>query len=310
MAKYYPELFADRISLDNLNARSTNLLHIIYAHIYFPTYSNSLKEIANYLGFQWSQSNPSALDSIMWRSQWETSKEPELREKLITYNAEDCAALELVFNTISHLHEEPDAEDRSKAFVQVESLKDQTSLKFRKNDFALPDLEYINGAAYWNYQRSKIYVKSNRRLKHLARSAVTGSSVQLPLNKIVEDRSPLPPKCPRCGSKDIRRYGWLSNKVWDLKFGPTRIKRWIVKYRYPRLCCRDCKSTSSPTQRYSPDSKFCPGFLAYVLYSLLDLQISQAAVARNQSTGACAALRIMEMFCNPLRSLNKIGMPG
>jgi len=280
MAKCYPGLFAGPISLDNLNARSTNLLQLIYGQIYFPTYSNSLKEIANYLGFRWSQNNPSALDSIMWRTKWETSREPELKERLIVYNAEDCAALERVFNAISSLQEEPASEDKAKSFVQVELLKNQTSLKFRKNDFALPDLEYINGAAYWNYQRSKVYVRSSRRLRHLARSTDAGSSVQLPLNKIIEDRSPLPLKCPKCGSRDIRRYGWLSNKVWDLKFGPTGIKRWIVKYRYPRLCCRDCKSTCSPAQRYSPESKFGPGFVAYVLYSLLDLQISQAAVAR------------------------------
>jgi predicted RecB family nuclease len=34
MAKRYPELFAGRISLDNLNARSTNLLQVIYAHLF------------------------------------------------------------------------------------------------------------------------------------------------------------------------------------------------------------------------------------------------------------------------------------
>jgi hypothetical protein len=68
--------------------------------------------------------------------------------------------------------------------------------------------------------------------------------------------------------------------VWDLKFGRTGVKRWIAKYRYPRLCCRDCGATSSPSKRYSPDSKYGPGFIAYLLYNLVDLQISQAAVGR------------------------------
>jgi hypothetical protein len=280
MAKCYPKLFTGSISLDKLNPRSTNLLQVIYAHIYFPTYSNSLKEIANHLGFRWSRGDPSALDSIVWRSKWETSKEPELKERLITYNTEDCAALELVFNTIARLRDKSDRDGNSKAFVQVESLKDQNLFKFRKNDFALPDLEYINGAAYWDYQRNKIYVRSNRRLKQLARSTATGSSLRFPLNKIVEDRSPLPSRCPKCSSENISRYGWLSNKVCDLKFGVSGIKRWIAKYRYPRLCCRYCKSTFSPTQRYSPQSKYGPGFMAYLLYNLVDLQISQAAVAR------------------------------
>jgi predicted RecB family nuclease len=280
MAKYYPEFFAGPISLDNLNARSTNLLQMIYGQIYFPTYSNSLKEIANYLGFRWFQNNPSALDSIIWRTQWETSREAELKERLITYNAEDCAALERVFNAISRLQKEPGSEDTAKTFVQVELLKNQTSLKFRKNDFVIPDLEYINSAAYWNYQRSKVYVRSNRRLKRLARFATAGPSLRLSLNAVVEDRSPLPLKCPKCAGETIYRYGWLSNKVCDIKFGKSGIKRWIAKYRHPRLICWGCKSTFSPTQRYSPQSKYGPGFMAYVLYNLVDLQISQAAVAR------------------------------
>ncbi len=139
MAKCYPELFTGQVSPDNLDARSTNLLQVIYAHIYFPTYSNSLKEIANYLGFRWSENNPSGLNSIVWRSRWEASKAPELKERLIAYNTDDCMALELVFNAITCLQEEPECEDKSRSFVQVESIKDQTSLKFRKNDFALPE---------------------------------------------------------------------------------------------------------------------------------------------------------------------------
>jgi hypothetical protein len=279
MAKCYPELFVGPISIDNLNAQSPNLLQVIYGQIYFPTYSNSLKEIANYLGFRWSQNTPSALDSIMWRIKWEASRERELKQRLITYNTEDCAALELVFNTIGDLQNEPGSKDKAKTVVQVEALKNPT-LKFRQNEFVIPDLEHINSAAYWNYQRSKVYVRSNQRLKRLAQFATTRPSQRLRLNAVVEDRSPLPLKCPKCGGKTIYRYGWLSNKVCDLKFGKSGIKRWITKYRHPRLICWGCKSTFSPGQRYSPQSKYGPGFMAYVLYNLVDLQISQAAVAR------------------------------
>lgn len=280
MIKRYSGDFLAFATLDGLIERSINILHVIYAHIYFPTYSNGLKEIASYLGFRWSQSNPSALDSIAWRLKWEISKEPELKEKLTTYNVEDCTALELVFNCVVRLCGEHNHGENQTDYVRVESLKDQNSLKFRKNDFALADLEYVNNAAYWNYQRSRIYVKSNRGLKHRARVNSTGSSLRFSLNKIIEDRSPLPTQCPRCGSEAICRYGWLSNKVCDLKFGPTGIKRWIVKYRHPRLCCRSCNTTFSPAKRYSPENKYGPGFMAYLLYNLMDLQISQAAVGR------------------------------
>ena len=280
MAKSYPELITGATGLDSLIEKATNVLQVIYAHIYFPTFSNGLKEIASYLGYRWSHENASALDSIAWRLKWEMSKDDELKERLITYNSDDCAALELVFNTVVGLQAGSRGGEASDTFVQVESLKDQSPLKYRKNTFALPDLEYINGAAYWDYQRSKIYLRTSPRLKRQNRRTASTSSLRFPFSKIVVDDSPLPSACPKCGGEKIRRYGWLSNRVWDLKFSKSGIKRWIVKFVHPRLCCATCKSTFSPSKRYSPDGKYGPGFMAYLLYNLVDLQISQGAVAR------------------------------
>ena len=63
-----------------------NILSIIYEHFYFPTYSNSLKEIAGYLGFSWSGENASGLQSMVWRSKWEEAAEERWKEKLLKYN--------------------------------------------------------------------------------------------------------------------------------------------------------------------------------------------------------------------------------
>jgi predicted RecB family nuclease len=78
-----------------------NLLSVIFAQIYFPTYSNGLKDIARWLGFNWSVEGASGVQSIMWRDEWEQTKAPLPKEKLIAYNSEDCAALELVARIVS-----------------------------------------------------------------------------------------------------------------------------------------------------------------------------------------------------------------
>jgi predicted RecB family nuclease len=44
--------------------RAVNLLSSVFAHIYFPTFSNGLKEIAGYLGFRCSGSPASGLEAI------------------------------------------------------------------------------------------------------------------------------------------------------------------------------------------------------------------------------------------------------
>jgi len=74
---------------------ATNLLSFIYAQIYFPTYSNGLKEISGYLGFRWSGSLTSGLETIVWRHRWEASRDPAVKQTLLAYNRQDCEALEL-----------------------------------------------------------------------------------------------------------------------------------------------------------------------------------------------------------------------
>lgn len=48
-------------------ASSLNLLSLIFAKIYFPSYSNGLKENARFLGFEWTDTIAGGLHSIAWR---------------------------------------------------------------------------------------------------------------------------------------------------------------------------------------------------------------------------------------------------
>ncbi len=52
---------------------AVNLLSVTFAKVYFPTFSNGIKEIAKYLGFEWENPAGSGLQSTIWRSQWEAS---------------------------------------------------------------------------------------------------------------------------------------------------------------------------------------------------------------------------------------------
>lgn len=57
------------VSMDTLKDllvnRSTNVLSLIYSQIYFPTYSNELKQIGSYLGCTWAHPHSSGLQSIV-----------------------------------------------------------------------------------------------------------------------------------------------------------------------------------------------------------------------------------------------------
>ena len=144
-------------------ALSVNLLSVIFAQCYFPTYSNGLKEISRFLGFEWSDPLSSGLQSIVWRHDWEESRDSIFQEKLIAYNADDCEAVRLVAQALGRLAKSDIGLDKSPGseteIVHVESLGNNLSL-WRPFKSSLSDLEQINSAAYWNYQRDRVFVRS------------------------------------------------------------------------------------------------------------------------------------------------------
>lgn len=96
MKQRYSKSSKEAKLVDEFIRRSINVLSFMYGRIYFPTYSNGLKDVAQYLGFKWSSDSPSGLNALLWRSKWEQYKSPEAKQKLITYNSEDCEAVEVV----------------------------------------------------------------------------------------------------------------------------------------------------------------------------------------------------------------------
>ena len=83
-------------AVDRALAKAVNVLSAIHASVYFPTFSNGLKDVAGYLGCTWTEENASGLQSLVWRARWEQERDPIWKDKLLTYNAEDCAALKKV----------------------------------------------------------------------------------------------------------------------------------------------------------------------------------------------------------------------
>src|SRR5262245_57954684 len=67
--------------VDRAVDKTVNVLTAIHASIYFPTYSNGLKEVGRYLGCTWTDENASGLQSLVWRTRWELSRKQCWKEK-------------------------------------------------------------------------------------------------------------------------------------------------------------------------------------------------------------------------------------
>jgi predicted RecB family nuclease len=93
----------DAAFIDKLISESTNLVSMIYGKIYFPVCSNGLKEIARWLGFEWTWRQASGAAATVFRRNWELTARDELRRELLAYNVEDCRATELVANAMRRI---------------------------------------------------------------------------------------------------------------------------------------------------------------------------------------------------------------
>ena len=91
IAKKFPPPYQNKIK--KIIENSFNVLTLFSNDVYIPTYTNGLKDIANYLEFKWTNEKASGLQSIIWRYNWELNPTINLKEKLTTYNIEDCKAL-------------------------------------------------------------------------------------------------------------------------------------------------------------------------------------------------------------------------
>jgi hypothetical protein len=263
------------VLLDQLIASTANLLSTIYAHVYFPTYSNGLKDVARYLGFQWSEPKASGLAALSWRRAWEFSRAPDLKQTLITYNSEDCAAAQTVAEALSALSQLRPACNLD--VVDVTTLRRQYPQRFGAIDFALPEFQQINDAARWDHQREKVYIRSSKRLRRVREQTLKSRRKPI-INKVIRCEEKRPSQCRSCGATTIYRWGRLSRVVHDLRLSQNGIKRWVVRYSFPRYICWHCKTTF---HQYASQLKYGNTICAYIVYQIVELQLSQNAVAKS-----------------------------
>src|ERR1035437_6866408 len=281
MENRYSEMGGSSALINELVKTSTNVVSLIYAHIYFPTYSNTLKDVARFLGFTWNHESASGLHAMMWRSQWELSRDSALKDRLIAYNTDDCKALELVFGAIARLGgENADEAQNTKQtadVVQVDSLKRKYPYQFQRTSYGNADLDYINRCAYWDYQRTRVYVRTSPAVKKAVRreSVPRHKSILPPNTTVVADR-PGPEVCPKCGATSkFYKHDRLARIVYDLRFTGTGVKRWVVQYRYSRYSCTACEFVF---QVHYANEKYGSTLRALVLYYMIELRVPQNSI--------------------------------
>jgi predicted RecB family nuclease len=253
-----------------------NLLSIIFGQIYFPTYSNGLKEIAGWLGFRWSNRASSGVQSIVWRDAWEQAKAESIKDRLITYNSEDCAALELVAHAVAQACQNgigSDSETASRLEVVAADKVDSKATMWGKFSSSINGFEAINKAARWNYQRDRIYIRTDVELKKAKRKKKNLVKRAVHISKVVVCQ--LPPFCPSCQRKGARTSRTITKRLHDLRFSKTGVTGWIRKYKFQVFQCPVCRSFTPWPKEFWDRTMYGRNLVAFSIFEIIELCVSQ-----------------------------------
>jgi hypothetical protein len=261
--------------VDGLIETSINLIGCIYGKVYFPTYSNNLKEVGRYLGFEWAWPQASGAAAPLLRRAWELSADDRLKRELLEYNIDDCRAAAKVMDAVVQMCGGTSSLDA----VDVSSLEVGFQRTFGKFDSALPEFAKINNAAYWDYQRSKVYARTNRAIRRITRQTQSRRKIAAVERQVMAGEAP--EKCSRCRATKFWTYRGRSQVVYDLKFTRRGIKRWAVRHSYCMYRCSECRADVTT---YSRSSQYGQNLCALVTYLLIELRLSNQKAAEHACT--------------------------
>jgi hypothetical protein len=254
--------------VEQLLSRAVNVLSLIYAQVYFPAYSNSLKEIGRVLGHQWSEADASGAQSVVWRMLWERNRDEGLKEKLLRYNVEDCLGLKTLVDFLAGIVGEKEGHGTgSQTGPRTASVQDLPMAADRRQQFrqeaVLPGFEHLNKCAYFDYQRERVFVRTNEKFKIIHKQSRRNARLSQRVNKNIELSCK---RCPVCGTKRIHSLQQITRKVIDLKYFSAGVRKWVVKYVSWRYKCEKCEATFVHETFPRAKNKYGRGLASWCIY--------------------------------------------
>ena len=128
---------------------------------------------------------------------WEATHAEEWKQKLITYNLEDCAALKRVSEFLCTLCAKPAPATSPRpqagngpAVTWVEELDRLGTVKRRENIvFFHPEFDHINQCGRFDYQRQRVYVRTSKMLKRSQKKSRSRRNDNLRISQRVQINS-------------------------------------------------------------------------------------------------------------------------
>ncbi|MDP2998166.1 MAG: IS66 family transposase [Bryobacterales bacterium] len=256
-----------------ITKRLVNLNSQVYGKVYFPVRSNSLKMLGNFLGASWAESDASGLQSLVWRYRWETGREEAYKQKLISYNAEDCQALGILIKELARLRTDADSA------LNVDYVDQPKQNATALGSVLHAALDHVLDYASFNYPKGRISFRPETdAVKGKGPGAPKGHRAYqrtVPVGRRTVIRVASKRNCPKHSGERLQKSDKGAEKVIvDLDFARTGCRKMVIKYSGEKRYCPRCKRYYEPPsiQRLGGQT-FGHGFRAWAVYQRIILRL-------------------------------------
>lgn len=291
------------IDVKEVMDRMVNINQYIYGKIYFPTYSNKLKELAKYLGFKWQAQESSGIQSIVWRYYWEQGQ-LKYKEILIDYNRDDCIALSILVSELQNIQNKAKTLDNVDFADNAKKVESSISKNIHEQfDIALE-------LAHSEYDRKKIQVDFDKN-HVLKQTKVKGHKQNnyswLGKNLRNPDKIIVFPPDKYCFIHKKRRlnksnYQYRKVKL-DLKFSKNGVKKTIIEYIGQHGHCPICNNSYAPLEfREISKDLYGHNFKSWVVFQRVEIQLSFSKINEslygivNEKIGSSSGVEFIRQF--------------
>ncbi len=266
------------LDIETVKKRLMNVSFFVFGKIYFPARSNNLKDIGNIISAVWTEPGASGLHSIAWRMQWDVSQNVRFKQKLLTYNAEDCAALRILLVELRSIS----AAAETRADVDFAGRIKPTASP--AGQAIHHSLEQILRSAHAEYHKNRIGIRQrdkDDKPVHIGGTfGHTGVRRIIPKPDRVVHVKPIT-RCPKHPNEILQPDEDCSHTVIDLEMMPHGFQKVITKYTGKSGYCGRCYRRYLPPRiKQLSNQLFGHNMRAWVVFQRVVLRLSYSAISQ------------------------------
>lgn len=257
-------------NIDSIKTRFININSFIYGKIYFPTYSNGLKDIGKHLNAKWTNEKASGLQTIIWRDEWENGLKTR-EDDLKIYNREDCLALKILTEELSRI------QTTASISNDVEFVQTPKKIASEISQGIHNQFKNVLELAHNNANKSKIsFGKEIIEEVKQKRVGVTFSPRKI-TKKIFINHSEF---CSVHSENKLTTTEKTSSRIIvDIVFTENGLRKSVIKYESFRGYCELCDKIYLDPFYLDRSKIYGHNFKSWVIYLRVSLQLPYSKIA-------------------------------